>query len=405
MLTGDLLRVQVKNGQLRPRFVDPSRSELQERAQQVIALFELALAEGWTRGELTEALRELEGVDPDHKLLRGLGKVMLDRSELETVADLDPVAVRAAVFSTAAAMGPLRMGPAGPGRAVAADVYAAVAQARGEDPEALRLSLYADLKDAQRVVGCRALSPEALLHRYNVALVQALLLRARYLKVRLVQPRPKRLEQLLRFARFHELMVRVEALPGQVAVLVHLDGPESLLRQSTRYGLQLATFFPAVLLQEGEWSVEAEVLWGQGRKTARSLLIAWDQGLRSHYADTGVWRSRTELWFEERWGGGQDGWTMRPGELQVVEGQDLLVPVWTFEKGGRRAHLDLVGYWRPAYLEKRIARTPPDVILAVSRRLCGDKQGLPEGLRDRVIDFAEVIPLGSVLEKLEAVAR
>jgi len=404
MLTGDLLRVRVKGRELLPSFVEPTRPALVERAVLLGQLFAQAAEEGWTRGELDQSLREVEGVDTDHRLTRGLSKVLLDRSELETVSDLDPREVRQRVFTCAAARGPLarRAGPTG--RAVAADVLAQVATELGTDAVTLGRALYADLKDEQRLVSHRALGPEALLHRYNVALVQAVLLRATWLKVRLVAPEPKRLAQLLRFARFHELMVRVEVVADGAAVLVHLDGPESLLRQSTRYGMQLATFFPAILLQTGAWSAEAEVMWGP-RRLHKSLVLTPAQALRSHYRDTGTWKSRTEQFFEDRWGQAQDGWVLGPGQVQRIQGQQMLVPAYTFHKGGRTAHLDIVGYWRKAYLEQRLAATPPDVVLAVSRRLCGDKAGLPADLADRVVPFAEIIPVGKVVEQLAAVAR
>ncbi|MCB9779757.1 MAG: DUF790 family protein [Alphaproteobacteria bacterium] len=405
MLTADLLRVRVKGPELFVGFVDPGKARLQERADDVATLFGQAAAETWTRGELTDAMRELEGVDTDHKLVRGLAKVMLDRTELDTVSDLDPQEVRRRVFTLAAARGPLarQAGPAD--RTVAADIFAAVGAELGHAPDQVAAALYADLKDEQRIVSCRQLTPDKLLHRYNVALFQSVLLKATWMKVRLVAPSPKRIAQLLRFARFHELMYRIEAVAGGAAVLVHLDGPESLLRQSTRYGLQLACFFPAVLLQDGDWTLQAEVLWGRSRKVRKTLSLTHEAGLVSHYRDTGVWKSRTEQWFEERWGEEQDGWRISPGRLQPIDGQQVIVPAYRFEKGGRVGHLDIVGYWRKGYLEERLARTPPDVVLAVSRKLCGDKSGLPAGLRDRVIDFAEIIPTGKVVERLEAVAR
>lgn len=421
MLTGDLLRARVKGKELFCGFIDPQRPLLVERSEQLVTLFEQAVGEQWTRGRLNAAMREIEGVDTDHKLTRGLAKVLADRCELDTVSDLDPQEVRRLVFARAAATGPIARHAGPTHRRVAADVLAEVAAELDVDGETLSRALYADLKDEQRFTTWRPLTPSALLQRYNVALVQALLLRATWLRLRLVAPEPKRLAQLLRYARFHELMYRVETAAGgggareesrpslaedePLAVLLHLDGPESLLRQSTRYGLQLATFFPAVLLQTGTWSLEAEVMWGHKRKAKKRLSLSQDAGLVSHYRDTGTWKSRAELFFEERWGDGHDGWTMVPGQAQVIEGQHVLVPAYSFEKDGRRAHLDIVGYWRKGYLEQRLERTPPDVVLAVSKRLCGDKAALPKAIAEQILPFAEIIPVKQVLARLDAVAR
>ena len=119
--------------------------------------------------------------------------------------------------------------------------------------------------------------------------------------------------------------------------------------------------------------------------------------------------SRTERWFVERFEALDSGWTVQPGHLLELGDQQTLVPDLSFEKDGRTAHLDIVGYWRRGYLDKRIQATPEHVLLAVSKRLLGDKSKaarvVPERLADRVIAFAEVIPAREVLERIERVAR
>jgi predicted nuclease of restriction endonuclease-like RecB superfamily len=243
-----------------------------------------------------------------------------------------------------------------------------------------------------------------LIERYNVALIQALLIKATGLTVRLAQPPPKHLRALFRYLKFFQLMYRVHA-PNREEVVVTVDGPESLLRQSTRYGMQLATFLPAVLQQPGAWSMEAEVLWGRKRKLRKTLRLDHSQGLRSHYQQRGTWRSNSEEWFETRFAEVAPEWKLGPGRLIDMGQQQVLVPDFTFEKDGRVAHLDIVGYWRKGYLRKRLAETPDNVVLAVSRRLTGDKTALPKTLQRQVVEFAEMIPAGKVRDRLEEVAR
>ena len=98
------------------------------------------------------------------------------------------------------------------------------------------------------------------------------------------------------------------------------------------------------------------------------------------------------------------GWTIHPGELLDLGRQKLLVPDLTLRRDGRVAHIDIVGFWRRSYLDKRLAQTPDHVVLAVSRRLLGDKGKLPGTLADRLVPFAEIIPAKKVLARLEAVA-
>lgn len=432
MLTGDLVRARAQGKDLRPQLLKVGEQRRLDRAEELIALFTRAEAEGWSRGELRAACRDLEGSDPDHKVTKGLAKVMLDRCTFETICPGEPQALRMEVFARAAAGGPLARRPGPTGRRTARDVLAEVAaelpppelpgfDAEGPDvdaqatpapmewtPEALGRALYADLKDEQMLTACKAPeTPEALLHRYNVALVQALLLKGLDLTLRLRRPEAKRVRQLFRWLKFHQLMFRTERLDGDIVLTI--DGPQSLLRQSTRYGRQLATFFPAVLLQPGEWWLEARIAWGRATRTGKRLVIDHTHGLQSHLRDTGTWVSRTERWFVERFEALDSGWTVQPGHLLELGDQQTLVPDLSFEKDGRTAHLDIVGYWRRGYLDKRIQATPEHVLLAVSKRLLGDKSKaarvVPERLADRVIAFAEVIPAREVLERIERVAR
>jgi predicted nuclease of restriction endonuclease-like RecB superfamily len=79
MLTGDLLLARTKAKDIYAATLDVDHAGWLERAGELIALVEQALAEGWTRGELVARSRDLEGTDTDHKITRGLAKVLMDR--------------------------------------------------------------------------------------------------------------------------------------------------------------------------------------------------------------------------------------------------------------------------------------------------------------------------------------
>lgn len=399
MLTGDLVRVRIKAKEIAPSFIKPDDEELLGRAEQLIELYRKGLEDRWTRGDIDEAVAEIEGVDTDIKLTRGLAKVLQDRAEFAVVTPVEPAELRALVFQAAARTGPLAR-QAGPlGRRTRLDVMAEIAAQIGSTAEAVGAALYGDLKEEQTLVNVDLLPAEALLQRYNVALVQAMLLKATGLTLRLTAPDPKRVRQLYRALKFHGLMYRVTS-EGADWVL-EVDGPMSLLQQSTKYGLQLGLFLPTVLLQPGPWRIEAELRWGQ-RGLRKALVLTDALGLKSPARDVGAWRSRVEEYFEERFKELDCGWEMSPGEALDLGGQELLVPDFTFKKGGKVAHLDIVGWWRKSYLKRRLATLPPNVVLAVSKRLAGEAGA---ELPDRVVLFAEVIPAGKVVERLEKVAR
>ena len=110
-------------------------------------------------------------------------------------------------------------------------------------PEQIDRSLFADLKDEQRVQTFDDITPEHLLDRYNVALAQAILLRCTAMEVRIWGETPARFRQLFRAVKFHRLICTIHETAGNSYTL-KLDGPLSLFSSTQKYGLQLALFLP-----------------------------------------------------------------------------------------------------------------------------------------------------------------
>lgn len=400
MIPSELLRVSVKGPTLRPRFVDPEDTALIEAAEQVRTAFVDACASGRPVGAVQDELDELAVATTDPKLFRGLTKVARDRCELEADPEVDATALRLEVFRAAAAVAPLGMADDGLGRPTASDVLAAVAQARGSTPEQLSAQLYADLPSERRVVRVDLPDARWLLHRYNVALVQSTLLGATRVELVLKQPTAPRLRQLFRWVKFHQLLHRAEELDEGLKIT--LDGPVSLFSASTRYGLQLARFFPTLLLQEGGWSLRATVSWGRGR-LRKELAVDESAGLRSHVQDTGAWRPKAVEHFLGRFGEGSEDWTLddAPQVLRSERGA-LSFPDFALVSGERRLAVEVLGYWRADTLEERLehlrAHGPPDLLLAVSKRLrAGPAADLPED--PRLIVFADVLPVRTVVAR------
>lgn len=397
MLTGELLRVRVQQKELTPSFIQPDKPSLQERAQDLLALYERGVAEGLSRGELAESVKEVIGDGTDHKLTRGLARILEDRAEFATQAPLDPKELRARVFE---------MTSQAPGRAAAQQAYATLAEELGCSVDELRACLFADRKEEQQILSLRVPDADWLLHRYNVALVQACLLRCESMELTLSKPAPERVRQLLRAVRFHQLMHRARMDRGDLRLT--LDGPTSLLRQSTRYGMGLANFFPALLLQTGDWELTAMLRWGK-RRLRKTMTLSSERGLVSHYRDQGGYRTRTEQWFEERWERLDCDWTLeRCVELVHLGGQAVLAPSYRVSKDGRVAHLEILGFWRKAWLKRHLQAVakhgPGNLVLAVSTKMEGAKEGLGR-FEGQVVSFKEIVPAKDVLAAVQKVAR
>jgi predicted nuclease of restriction endonuclease-like RecB superfamily len=390
--------VRVKGKEVHPSYVKTQEPRYQERANDLIALFERGVSHGKTRSWLAEQVDDLIGDGVDHKLTKGLAKTLLDRSEFAVESPIPPAELRAKLFDVSGRA---------PSRAKAAAAIVALGTELGLTPDAVRDLLYADRKEEQRILSCDAPDGDWLLQRYNTGLVQAVLIKAVNVQVALDGPSPERARQLFRLIQFNGLMYSV--LPTATGYRIHLDGPASILRHSTRYGMSLATWFPGLLLQECPWRLDATVLWGRKRKFKKTLSVDSTQGLKSHHRDTGAYMTRTEQWFQERFLALSCGWRLsREGRPINLQGKGVVVPNFTFRKGRKVAHLEIVGFWRKDWLRRRLdllnAHGPGNLILAVSSKLAVTQE-VWKNFPGQVVSFKEVVPSKDVLAAVEACAK
>ena len=411
MLTGDLVRARVVKGRVRPMLIDPDDPEMQARGRELIRIFRDGVGE--RRAELEEILIAWSGGETDTKLFQGLVHLVERRCEYGVDSPIPPGQLRVEVFREATARGPLAVVAVEGGPPTAEDIYRTIAERHSTpekpvDPLKLPEALYADHPDAMRLLSVdlpggdgdegETVAMEWLLHRYNAALVQTILFSATSLIITLQRPVPARARQLFRAIKFHQLIHTIipsrspfssaDGSAGGSAVdsdyRIILDGPASLFSQTSRYGV-------APLLWKGK-----ESLFAFG-----SLL-----GLRSHYRDTGGWTPREAQWLIDRLAGMETGWEVitEPDPVQV--GDVVIVPDLTFRQGRRVAHLEILGFWRKGSVQHRLALlkqpSASNLILAVSRRLCGEEE---EQDLQGVIPFAEVIPAKEVLKLVEARAK
>lgn len=405
MLTTDLVRVSVRKGVIKPRYIDPADETLLRRARELCALF--SDRAGTTRAAHNEAIADLVGDDTTFALTKGLVKLLDDRSEWTTVAPLDPVALRRHVFEAASQVHPVLTRATGRHKHTRDTVIARVAQSLSVTPEDVESGLYADLKSEQRLSAHKPIEPEALLHRYNLALAQGVLLRATELRLSVRGKRPKHLRRLFYALKFRGLMHRATRTDEGWQIVI--DGPMSLFRLSSRYGLQLAIVL-ADIAHLDAWELEADVLWSD-RTTHGLLKVSSDDGLVSHTKPRGTWTSAEEKRLRATLAKRKKlAWSI-DGKASVVElgGRGVLVPDFVLRHDdGREVFVEIVGYWRKAWFEKRAellaAHGPRNLVLCVSKTMATEDAPLPQaGLT--VVAFRDAISAKRLLEAAEAVAE
>jgi uncharacterized protein len=374
MLTGKLVRVRHARNRLVPMYLNPHSDDWLGVAEQL--LFAYRDSTGRTRGEVEEDLAELVGDGPTQLVHQGLAKLLEDRCEFEVAADVPPESVREAVFRTAGEHHALAAKEQQPFDREA--VLVAVGRELSLNPEQVDLALFADLKDEQRIISFDNVTPEQLLHRYNVALAQAILLRSTGMEVRVWGESPQRYRQLFRAVKFHQLICAIRPADGN-SYWLKLDGPLSLFSATQKYGKQLASFLPA-LLHCKAFDLKADVRWGADKKE-KSFTLSSTDGLRSHTADWGMYVPRELEVFAENFRTNIDGWDLSSDPHPIpVEGATW-VPDFTLThlRSGKEVHVEVLGFWRKMDVEshyKRLKRVLPGrFVLVVSEQYRADNAG------------------------------
>ncbi len=382
---------------LHPRFVD--------LAYEQIDSFESCL--GKTQGELDAKLQELEGDSPDYRVKRGLAHLLKSHfSQFTIISPLDPHLLRKKVFEASS------KSPSTPNyRSQTLEKIASsltLELHREVLPSEIEQGLYADLLENRILTEFDAPSPETLIHRYNLSQVQGIFYRASHIIIHAHRNDPGEYKLLFRYLKLFQLMAYIEG-DADTGFTITIDGPTSLFKNSTRYGLALAKMIPA-LLHVSKWKLEAKLkmkdFYSKQEKSGRFHLDD-NCGLVSHYANNKTYDSMLEESFAKGWEKLKSQWRLeREVDLVPLPGSVMIPDFRLVHPDGRDFLLEIVGYWRPEYLQKKfyqVRRADADnLILAVSERLNLAKAGVNfQDLPNRLIWFKNKLSPKEVLAKIE----
>jgi predicted nuclease of restriction endonuclease-like RecB superfamily len=403
MLTGKQVRVRYARDRILPYYIDTSDEQWRLAAEQLLDLYRSF--NGRTRGELEEEIASTFGEEAGTLVHQGLAKLLEDRCEFDVVSGHPPEKVRAAVFREAVVV---RQNVESSGRFDRDAVVLAAARQLGMAIEDVERSLFADLKTEQKLVRFQDISVEHLLDRYNVALAQAVLLRAVRVHVTITGEPPQRYRQLLRRLKFHRLLCEFERTAADSYVL-HLDGPLSLFSATQKYGLQLALFLPGILACKN-FELKAELRWGPQKK-AKVFLLTHRDRLTYPGPDPGMYVPPELNLFVESFRKRIADWELREETEVYPLGNGFWVPDFRLvhRDSDQSVLLEVLGFWRRSSAEKhlnylrRFAKEP--FLLAVSDQLHIEEAGL-EDLPAGIHRFRHM-PLADEIARLaeEAIAR
>jgi predicted nuclease of restriction endonuclease-like RecB superfamily len=248
------------------------------------------------------------------------------------------------------------------------------------------------------------------------------------------------------------------------AVHLHLDGPASLFRISERYGNSFAKIFPALLRSKGwklkagilhkgyqgkrileftlddseeafklapeaalypetlppelqieeekgeyeagkekigkekAWKVEAIEKIGKERKGEETVeFLEKEAGIEEIAAEEVAYDSTLEQVFGSLSLG---SWKIKREPTILRAGKHAFVPDFALQRDGIKVYLEIVGFWTPEYLQKKIEKlkqVKEPVILLIDRKLKCSEKDFPS---QEVIFFDKKIPANEVMQIL-----
>ena len=382
VLTKELLRYRTNRGTILPKLIDPKAQKILEIAGKLVETFSASV--GNVRETLEDYTKQVLEEFPSNAVVgKGLEKLLLDRTEFDTELNKELIELREKVFRNSSLLlrqneesviQGLEKGDGGD----LASYQSQMAQAMGMPAEELGDRLYGDLPPFQQVLDFRKMTAEGLLHRYNCAQVQGLLLRCEGMTVTLPESGPAKLRQLLKYLRFNKLLAKItHDQKNKKTLVLEIDGPLSLFVQTQKYGFNLANFFAAILLQP-RWELDAEVRIRKNQ--VHSLHLDQSCGIRSHYRQFLAYVPDEIQLFSQQLSKNLPEWELTSSvDFVPLGGETFCFPDYLLtHSSGKTVSLELFHTWHVAPLRSRLeqldAQNGAPLLIGINRRLLNNEQ-------------------------------
>ncbi len=387
MLPSELLLAKTMQGRIRPTFVAPT-PELRSLAESMIKVYSSSI--GARRADIAGRIREYELGSFDFRLIRGLQAILERRSSYESSTSADHLSIRRTVFTKSS------------GCVTDKDARRRIldeaAKEHGLSSAQIESMLWGDLDDEKVLTSFSQVKVDDLLAEYNLSLAQTLLFKSTSLEFG-VSGGWKEI-----FRRIKQLGLMYTVTQSGESYSVSVEGPVSMIKLTERYGTSLSKLLPLITLAESWW-IRAQIVT---RRFGASRLLTFEMGMEegvmlpASHARGDDYDSSTEESFAHRFNSLGSQWRLlrEPDPLPV--GATVMIPDFAFDLGKTRVYFEIVGFWTPEYLERKVAKLQQlrgwggDMIIAASSDL-----GSSEKLPGRVIAFEKEVPLKPIVDYLE----
>lgn len=347
MLPSTLLRVKKKGNKVLPSFARLTY-ENEFAASLLIEVYNEHV--GKTLRDLEESLEDVESQLEDMgyhpKFIRGLIELLNRRIMTEEPkTKVPPEVARRTAFSVSSEKGFAVTEQA------RSEILHEAARRLGVSVEELIEAFEASYEDSEIIASFNAPDPADLLKQYNLSLLQTLMFKATSMTI-IANMTGTEAKNMLRKVKLLGLMYVAEKEDGLLKI--HVDGPVSILTQTRRYGTRMAKALPLVLHLK-TWRIKAEVQYAN-KRYGLEVDERYGDMLPTMPPIEEEFDSMIEEDFMLRFKTFNMGWEIvREPEPIVIDGM-VLIPDFVLTKNGLKVFLEIMGFWTPGYVERKLRK-------------------------------------------------
>lgn len=319
-----------KNGdRIKPGFIAPDDPDFLRYAAGLIQLYRNGSANQICRHELLESSREMIRGGRNQKALSGMDKLLYDRCTFNAALEKNYPKWREELFELSARK-----------------LYDRIL------PEPMEEDIYGDLPDFEKMTFFKDITPEMLIHRFNMAQAQMLLMNAQKIDLHITCAENSELRKLLKTIKFFRLMGQFSS-DGKNGINIGISGPYAIFDASSKYAMQLANLLPALALLP-KWKLTAVTTIDRKNYT---LSLSEKNALVSHYRNFSSYLPEEIKLFHRSFQNRSGEWQL-VGETPFIDAgnQEIIFPDLSFysSRTGKTFHLELFHRWHASLLDRHL---------------------------------------------------
>ena len=385
-----------------------------------------------SKSNVDQNLLEVEGKNPDYKLVRAICHLLEQRCEYVSHESqfsnarnnraMNPILLRRQIFEISSLLGyPVTENER-------KNILQKIASKNNLSVNDVEIAMWSDLEKNKYLKSFDSLTSLQLVAWYNISALQTLLLNSVKMEFSIYggfnwKKILRKTKQLgLMYSMYSESkyesqsnadIKKNETLPEnkeQNKVICTVNGPLSNVRLTDRYGMAIARLIPSIIFSE-IWSIKATILRKSisgSKKTYDFELSSTDKDiplfdastfhLQSHQKSepelssnndsVDYFDSSIEKKFMDKFLKFSTGWSLfREPDPLILSNGKAFIPDFVFEKYGVKVYLEIIGFWTEDYLKRKLekikdltksetgASTGPDLLIVANVDNCISENG------------------------------